>query len=67
MRVVYSDASDTGFGGYTVEHGYHMAQEQWSQNEAACSSTWRELRKGGKNGFRILYRKAYQPTNTLVF
>jgi len=26
LRVVYSDASDTGYGGYTVEHGYHMAQ-----------------------------------------
>ena len=21
MRVVYSDASDTGYGGYVVEHG----------------------------------------------
>ena len=25
VRVVYSDASDTGYGGYTVEHGVHVA------------------------------------------
>ena len=44
LRVLYSDASDTGYGGYTVEHGYHMAQGLWTQDEATCSSTWRELR-----------------------
>ena len=27
LRVVYLDVSDTGFGGYTIEHGYHMAQD----------------------------------------
>ena len=25
VRVVYSDASDTGYGGYVVEHGHHIA------------------------------------------
>ena len=44
LRVVYSDASDTGYGGYTVEHGHHMAQGLWTQDEATRSSTWRELR-----------------------
>ena len=29
LRVVYSNASDIEFGGFTVEHGYHMAQGLW--------------------------------------
>ena len=40
---MYSDASDTGFGGYMVEHGPSTAFGQWSPEEAAQSSTWREL------------------------
>ena len=44
IRVVYTDASQSGYGGYTVEHGYHIAQGQWSSEEAVQSSTWRELR-----------------------
>ena len=44
VRVVFSDASDTGFGGYTVEHGGLIANGQWSREEAQQSSTWRELR-----------------------
>jgi hypothetical protein len=44
VRVVYSDASDTGFGSYIVEHGSHIVHGQWSQVEAIKSSTWRELR-----------------------
>ena len=44
VRVVYSDASCTGFGGYTVEHGNLIANGQWSAEEAKSSSTWRELR-----------------------
>ena len=43
VRVAYSDASDTGFGGYMVEHGPCTAHGQWSPEEAAQSSTWREL------------------------
>lgn len=43
VRVVYTDASDTGYGGYTVEHGLHVAQGSWLPEEAARSSTWREL------------------------
>lgn len=44
LRVVYSDASDTGFGGYTVEHGGLVVNGQWTVQEAMESSTWRELK-----------------------
>ena len=44
VRVVYSDASATGYGGYMVEHGNLIANGQWSPDEAKQSSTWREPR-----------------------
>ena len=44
VRVVYSDASGSGYGGFTVEHGCHVAHCAWSAQEMARSSTWRELR-----------------------
>ena len=44
VRVVYSDASATGYGGYMVEHGNLIANGEWSPDEAKQSSTWRELR-----------------------
>ena len=44
LRVVYSDASDTGYGGYMVEHGNRVTNGQWLEHEAQESSTWRELR-----------------------
>ena len=44
VRVVYSDASNIGYGDYTAEHGCHMANGLWTKEEAGCSSTWRELR-----------------------
>ena len=43
VRVVYSDASATGYGGYMVEHGSLIANGQWSPDEVAKNSTWREL------------------------
>ena len=43
-RVVYADASSTGYGSFTVEHGCHIAHGQWSEVEVTQSSTWRELR-----------------------
>ena len=43
VRVVYSDASDTGYGGFVVEHGPCVAYGQWTECEARQSSTWREL------------------------
>ena len=44
VRVVYSDASSTGYGGYMVEHGHLVASGLWSYEEARRSSTWRELK-----------------------
>ena len=44
VRVVYSDASHSGYGGYMVEHGYQVAHGLWTAKEASQSSTWRELR-----------------------
>ena len=44
VRVVYSDASNTGFGSYMVEHGNHIVQGQWTEEEGNKSSAWRELR-----------------------
>ena len=43
VRVVYSDASDTRYGGFVVEHGPCVAYGQWTTQEAQQSSTWREL------------------------
>uniref|UniRef100_A0A1X7USH4 Tyr recombinase domain-containing protein n=1 Tax=Amphimedon queenslandica TaxID=400682 RepID=A0A1X7USH4_AMPQE len=43
VRVVFSDASGLGYGGYMVEHGCHVAQGQWTEHERGKSSTWREL------------------------
>ena len=43
MRVVYTDASDTGYGGYLVEHGNLVANGQWANDGEKQSSTWREL------------------------
>ena len=44
VRVVYSDASDTGYGGYCVEHGCHITTGKWQGDEVQQSSTCRELR-----------------------
>ena len=38
IRVVYSDAGSTGYGGYTVEHGSLITNGQWSESEATQSS-----------------------------
>ena len=43
-RVVFSDASSSGFGGYSVEVGPQIAHGTWSDHEAQLSSTWRELK-----------------------
>ena len=37
VRIVYSDASDTGFGGYIVEHGQYVAHSHWDAVEAQQS------------------------------
>ncbi|XP_063416326.1 uncharacterized protein LOC134697972 [Mytilus trossulus] len=41
--VVYSDASNTGYGGYVVETPFNIAHGMWSECEASKSSTWKEL------------------------
>ena len=33
VRVVYTDASNIGYGGYTVEHGCHIAHGLWTPIE----------------------------------
>ena len=43
VRLVYSDASDSGYGGYTVDVGPRIAQGQWSVSENQASSTRKEL------------------------
>ena len=42
--VVYSDASKTGFGGYSALVGSHVSCGNWSEFDAAQSSTFRELK-----------------------
>ena len=43
VRVVYSDASETRYGGYVVQHEPCVLHGQWSAEEAAHSSTWHEF------------------------
>ena len=43
VRVVYTDASHTGYGGYTVEHGCHIAHSVWLPEEREESSAWQKL------------------------
>ena len=43
--IVYSDASDTGYGGYTVQVGdRHKAVGLWSEVDSKLSSTYREMK-----------------------
>lgn len=42
-RAVYSDASDTGYGGYVVGFPALNLSGSWSKSEQSRSSTWREL------------------------
>jgi len=38
VRVMYSDASDMGYGGFTVKHGYYVVQDAWCTEERTKSS-----------------------------
>lgn len=42
-RIVYSDASGTGFGGYIVHTQHSEVHGMWTAIEKTKSSTWREL------------------------
>ncbi|CAG2193656.1 DTX [Mytilus edulis] len=43
--IIYSDSSDTGFGGYIVETPQNIAHGMWVESERSKSSTWKELLK----------------------
>ena len=43
VRVVYSDASGTRYGGYCVEHGGHITTERRRGEEAQQSSTSKDM------------------------
>jgi len=43
QSIVYSDASNTGYGGYIVETPTNIAHGMWSECESSKSSTWKEL------------------------
>ncbi|XP_072042758.1 uncharacterized protein [Amphiura filiformis] len=43
-KIVYSDASSTGYGGYVVDMSDDIAHGQWNQVDARRSSAWRELK-----------------------
>ena len=43
-KIVYSDASHSGYAGYEVQSTNGITHGQWSPVESAQSSTWRELK-----------------------
>ena len=43
VAVVYSAASDTGFGGYSVQCGVDLVAGNWSKQHMVSSSTLSEL------------------------
>ena len=43
VGVVYSDASDSGFGGYYVQCGLDLVSGVWSHEEMHTSLTFREI------------------------
>ena len=43
VGVVYSDASDSGFGGYFVQCGVDLVSSVWSEGQMHSSSTLREI------------------------
>ena len=43
VSVVFSDASETGYGGYVVTHSCYAANGIWEEHERSKSSTWCEL------------------------
>ena len=62
VKIVFSDASCTGYGGYTVEHGMQVVNGVWTTVEAIQSSTWRELVAVG----RVLEAMASKLRNTRI-
>ena len=42
-QIVYTDASETGYGGNCVQTGNSASHGIWEENKRKQSSTWREL------------------------
>ena len=42
-KVVYSDASATGYAGYEVNTNNDISHGVWTHEESVKSSTWKEL------------------------
>ena len=45
VRVVYLDVSDSGYGGYTVEHKLRIVYGRWSQDELTAVLANNQSRK----------------------
>ena len=43
VGVVYSDASDSGFGGFSVQCGKNLVAGRWNATEMQASSTLKEI------------------------
>ncbi|ESO93409.1 hypothetical protein LOTGIDRAFT_161981 [Lottia gigantea] len=43
-RIVFSDASDFGYGGYCIDIDGAISHGQWDSEESVKSLTWRELK-----------------------
>ena len=48
VAIVYADASDTGFGDYSVQCGVDLVVGNWSKQHLGLSSTSKKKIFGGK-------------------
>ena len=55
VRVVYSDASNTDYGGYMVEHGCHIAHGRWSEEADGPRRKLAGVSRGGRSEQSDLY------------
>ncbi len=49
VRLVYSNASSTGFGGYVLVHGCHISHGQWKLDVAGVASSRKSLTGSSTN------------------
>ena len=49
LRVVYTDASQTGYAGYTVQHGCHIVQDQWLLGKLTKAPHGEKLEQSGRS------------------
>ena len=64
MRVLYSNSSSTGYGGFCVEHGGHIANGQWTEQEVQQSFIWCRLRAVRLVQESFTYYEAESPKGT---